>query len=140
MAVRIRLKRLGRRNRIHWRICATDKRTARDGRVIEELGSYDPCAPNDRKIAIHRERVAHWLRAGALPTDTVAQLLAHAGLDRKGNEVTPRPWQKRKSPPPPAAKKAAEAKAAEAKAEAPSEAKGGAAEPPAAAQEEASSN
>jgi hypothetical protein len=64
-----------------------------------------------------------------VPSDTVAQLLAHAGLDRKGNEVTPRPWKKKKAPPPPAAKKAAEAKADEAKAEAPSgaapEAKGG---------------
>jgi small subunit ribosomal protein S16 len=123
VAVRIRLKRLGRRHLSHWRICATDKHTARDGRVIEELGSYNPSAPNDRKITIHRDRVSHWLRAGAVPSDTVAQLLAHAGLDRKGNEVTPRPWKKKKAPPPPAAQKAQEAKAEEPKAEKPAEEK-----------------
>jgi small subunit ribosomal protein S16 len=123
VAVCIRLKRLGRRNRLYWRICATDKRTARDGRVIEELGSYDPCAPNDRKVAINRERVAHWLRLGARPSETVEQLLAHVGLDRKGNDVAPRPWRKKKAPPPPAAKKAEEtmpeAKPEETKTEAP---------------------
>jgi len=71
----------------------------------------DPCASNDRKVAIHRERVVHWLRLGAQPSETVEQLLAHSGLDRKGNEVAPRPWRKKKTPPPPAAKKVAEAKA-----------------------------
>jgi len=122
VTVCIRLKRLGRRHLSHWRICATDRRTARDGRVIEELGSYDPCASNDRKVAIHRERVVHWLRLGAQPSETVEQLLAHSGLDRKGNEVAPRPWKKRKTPPPPATKKVAEVKA-EAPAEAAAEEK-----------------
>jgi len=109
----IRLKRLGRRNRAHWRICATDKRAARDGRVIEELGSYDPQKPNQEKIQIDRERVKHWLKVGATPSETVAQLLGHAGIDGKGNEVQPRPWRKRKrqAPPPPAAQRIAEEQA-----------------------------
>ena len=117
MAVCIRLKRLGRRNRIYWRICATDKRTARDGRVIEELGAYDPHAKNEEKVVLNRERVSHWLRAGAQPSATVGQLLAHVGIDPKGNEVAPKPWPKKRTPPPPPAVK----KVAEAKAEAPAE-------------------
>ena len=113
MAVCIRLKRLGRRNRPHWRICATDKRTARDGRVIEELGWYDPHKKNEEKILIDRERVVHWLKVGAKPSATVGQLLLHSGLDAKGNEVPAWPWKKRKkhAPPPPAAERIAEEKA-----------------------------
>jgi len=100
VAVCIRLKRLGRRNRSYWRICATDKRTARDGRVIEELGAYDPHAKNEDKVVLNRERVSHWLRHGARPSATVGQLLAHVGIDPKGNEVAPKPWPKKRTPPP----------------------------------------
>ena len=124
MAVCIRLKRLGRRNRIYWRICATDKRTARDGRVIEELGAYDPHAKNEEKVTLNRERVSHWLRHGAQPSATVGQLLAHVGIDPKGNEVAPKPWPKKRQAPP-AAKKVepeqAEAPAEPEQAEAPAE-------------------
>ena len=116
MAVRIRMKRLGRRNRAHWRICATDKRAARDGRVIEELGHYDPHKANPDKIAINRERVVHWLKLGGSPTKTVTELLGHVGIGPKGDDIPPRPWPKQKKAPPP---KAAERLAAEkAKAEA----------------------
>jgi small subunit ribosomal protein S16 len=102
--VSIRLKRLGRTNRPWWRICATDQRAARDGRVIEELGWYDPHRKNEDKIEINRERVAHWLKKGAQPSDTVRRLLLHAGIDPKGNEVAPRPWRKKKPRRQPAAK------------------------------------
>jgi len=113
VAVRIRLKRLGRAHRAFWRICATDKRAARDGRVIEELGHYDPLQKDEDKIKIDRERVVHWLSAGAWPSKTVTELLAHLGLDAKGNEVPPRPWKKRKKkgPPPKAAERIAAEKA-----------------------------
>jgi len=113
VAVRIRLKRLGRAHRAFWRICATDKRAARDGRVIEELGHYDPLQKDEDKIKIDRERVVHWLSAGAWPSKTVTELLAHLGLDAKGNEVPPRPWKKRKKkgPPPKAAERVAAEKA-----------------------------
>ena len=125
MAVRLRMKRFGRANRPFWRICATDKRFARDGRNLEEVGHYDPLLGSADKIKINRERVVHWLKAGAVPSDTVAQLLAHLGLDAKGNEIPPRPWKKKKTPPPaPAAARVAAAKkkeepAAEKKKEAP---------------------
>jgi small subunit ribosomal protein S16 len=108
VAVCIRLKRYGRTNRAFWRICATDKRTARDGRVIEELGHYDPLVSDQTKVKIHRDRVTFWLKSGAQPSETVAQLLRHLGLDRKGNEVAPKPWGKKKPSKKPA--KAAEAK------------------------------
>jgi len=96
VAVCIRLKRHGRTNRAFWRLCATDQLRARDGRVLEELGSYDPEAKNENKLKIDRDRVRHWLGVGAQPSATVEQLLRHIGLDRKGNEVTPRPWQKKR--------------------------------------------
>ena len=96
--VRIRLKRLGRTNRAFWRICATDKRFARDGRVIEELGHYDPLVADQDKVKIHRDRIVDWLKRGAQPSDTVTQLLAHLGLDTKGNEIPPRPWGKPRPP------------------------------------------
>ena len=119
MAVRLRLKRFGRVNRPFWRICATDKRFARDGRNLEEVGHYDPLLRDEDKVKIHRDRVVHWLKAGATPSDTVAQLLAHLGLDVKGNEVPPKPWRKKKCPPPPsaAARVAAEKKKSEQAAE-----------------------
>lgn len=111
--VRIRLKRMGRTNRAFWRICATDKRTARDGRVLEELGHFDPLLGNADKIKIHRDRVIDWLKRGAIPSDTVAQMLGHLGLDAKGNEIPPKPWKKRKK----AAPKKAVDRIAEAKSE-----------------------
>ena len=86
MAVCIRLKRLGRTNRAHWRLCATDKRAARDGRVLEELGSYDPEAKNPDKVKVDRDRIRHWLTAGAVPSPTVAQLLRHVGMDADGSD------------------------------------------------------
>jgi len=121
--VRIRLKRLGRTNRPFWRICAADQRAARDGPIIEELGHYDPLVSNQDKIKIKRDRVVHWLRLGAVPSDTMARMLRHLGLDTKGNEVPPRPWRKKKvSPPKPAAARVAAEKAKAAEAEAPKEA------------------
>jgi len=97
VAVCIRLKRYGRTNRPFWRLCATDKRFARDGRVLEELGHYDPLAADAEKITLKRDRVAHWLKAGALPSKTVMEMLRHLGMDTKGNEVPPKPWRKKKS-------------------------------------------
>ncbi len=138
MAVRIRLKRLGRRNRAFWRICATDKRSARDGRVIEELGWYDPHLPNPEMVRIDRDRVSHWLKAGATPSETVERLLLHVGIDAKGEETRPHPWKKKRpvGPPPPAAQRVEEAKAAEA-AEASVEAPVSESEAPEAAEAEA---
>ena len=75
--VRIRLKRMGRRNKPAFRVTAVDIRKARDGRVLEELGSYSPAHKNPQeRINLKKERIAYWLSVGAQPSDTVRQLLA----------------------------------------------------------------
>lgn len=79
--VRIRLKRFGRRNRPFYRLNAIDQRNQRDGKVIEELGSYDPRAEDGKKTADWKtERIQYWLSKGAQPSGTVAGLLKKAGV------------------------------------------------------------
>ncbi len=77
----LRLKRMGRRHRPFYRINAMDKRAPRDGRVIEQLGWYDPIAPDDRQLSVKVDRVDYWLSVGAQPSATVASLLKRVGCD-----------------------------------------------------------
>lgn len=80
MAVKIRMKRMGRKHRSFFRICATDSRSPRDGRVIEELGTYDPSVPEtDARALLNGERVAYWLGVGAQPSEKVAVLIKKYG-------------------------------------------------------------
>lgn len=80
MAVRIRMKRLGRKHRPFFRICAMDQRTARGGKVLEELGTYDPMVPDtDARAVFNTERVDYWLSVGALPSDNVRVLIKKYG-------------------------------------------------------------
>ena len=80
--VRIRLTRVGRRNLQRWRVGVFDKRTRRDGKAIEYLGSYNPHEENaEEKIDVDFERVRHWLDQGAQPTETVAKLLKQSGME-----------------------------------------------------------
>jgi small subunit ribosomal protein S16 len=66
------MKRMGRKHRSFFRICATDSRAPRDGRVIEELGTYDPhIADTDARTTINGERLKYWLSVGALPSEKV---------------------------------------------------------------------
>lgn len=89
MAVRIRLKKMGRTNRPHYRLVAMEAQSKRDGAEIEILGHYDPMAKdNDKRLAIKRERIQHWLKVGAQPSDTVVSLLRKVGLTRKGESKT----------------------------------------------------
>ncbi len=74
--VKIRLKRMGRRNRAFFRICAFDSREERDGRSIEQLGTYDPMEKDEsKKVVLKRERIEYWLSVGAQPPETVASIL-----------------------------------------------------------------
>jgi small subunit ribosomal protein S16 len=74
------MKKMGRTHRAFFRICATDKRAPRDGRVLEELGTYDPTVPEtDARAIMNQERVAHWLSVGALPSEKVAVLIKKYG-------------------------------------------------------------
>lgn len=80
MAVRIRMKRLGRKHRPFYRVCAIDSRRGRDGRVIEELGHYDPLVPEvDARAILNGERIAYWMGVGALPSDRVRVLVKKYG-------------------------------------------------------------
>ncbi len=77
----LRLKRMGRRNRPFFRLNAMDQRSPRDGRVIEQLGWYDPIAPVEKQLVINVARVDHWLSKGAQPSPTVKSLLKKVGCD-----------------------------------------------------------
>lgn len=78
MAVKIRLKRLGKLRTPHYRIVVADSRTHRDGRVIEEIGRYIP-TENPSFIEVNSERALYWLGVGAQPTEQVAVLLKLTG-------------------------------------------------------------
>ena len=76
MAVRIRMKKMGRKHRQFFRIVAIDSRQPRDGRVIEELGTYDPLVRNvDETTTLNPERIKYWMSVGAKPSENVAVLL-----------------------------------------------------------------
>ncbi len=79
MAVRLRLRRVGKKKMPYYHIVAADSRAARNGKFLEVIGRYDPLK-NPMMIATQDDRVFHWLRHGALPTDTVKSLLQRSGL------------------------------------------------------------
>jgi small subunit ribosomal protein S16 len=91
MSVKLRLKRMGRSNRSFYRLNAIDSRSPRDGRVIEELGFYDPESKDTAKQFVAKlDRCKHWLDHGAIPSGTVSSLLKKSGLDHKQLKL-PRP-------------------------------------------------
>jgi small subunit ribosomal protein S16 len=116
MAVRIRMKRMGRKHRPFYRICVMDARKPRDGRAIEEVGHYDPMVRDkSQRVVVNMDRIDHWLSVGAQPSEKVAVLLRKV---REGD------WGVAKAPPPmtpPTEKKPAEPEAAAASEEATSE-------------------
>jgi small subunit ribosomal protein S16 len=84
MAVKLRMTRMGRRNRPYFRINAIDSRTPRDGKIIEKLGHYDPIEKDkSRQVVLNTERVKYWLDKGAIPSDTVSEILLKLGIKTK---------------------------------------------------------
>ncbi len=80
MSVRIRMKQMGRKHRHFFRICATDTKNPRDGRIIEELGTYDPhIKDTDARVTFNQDRLAYWLSVGALPSEHVAVFIKKYG-------------------------------------------------------------
>ena len=77
MAVKIRLARHGAKKRPYYRIVVADSRAPRDGRVIDEVGRYNPCT-EPAMVKFDMEKVDQWISNGAQPTDTVARLLKQA--------------------------------------------------------------
>ena len=82
MAVKIRLKRMGSKHNPFYRLVVADSRFPRDGRVIEEIGYYDPTT-EPATVKIDEARASEWLRRGAQPTDTVRSLFARHGIFEK---------------------------------------------------------
>ena len=146
MAVRIRMKKMGRKHRPFFRICAVDRRAPRDGKVIEELGYYDPSVKEtDARAVLKSERIDYWLSVGAQPSHRCATLIKKYGTNGTHLEQQqqafdrlqikpqapeavkiPLPTKEEPKPETPAeggdgAEAAAEAPAEEAKAEAPAE-------------------
>jgi small subunit ribosomal protein S16 len=85
MAVRIRLRRVGRKKNPEFRIVVADSRSPRDGRFIENIGEYHPRRA-DAGLNIKTDRANYWLDVGALPTDTVRSLLRRAGVLKARHE------------------------------------------------------
>jgi small subunit ribosomal protein S16 len=75
------MKKMGRRHRPFYRICAMDAKQARDGRVLEELGTYDPMIPDtDARAVLNGERVQYWLSVGAQPSEKCKALIKKYGI------------------------------------------------------------
>jgi len=85
VAVRIRLKRMGAKNRPFYRLVVADSRTGRDGRTIEEIGYYDPTT-DPATVSVKQDRAVDWLRKGAQPSDTAKALLQKSGAWRAWQE------------------------------------------------------
>lgn len=82
MAVKIRMKVFGRRHRPFFRICVTDARNPRDGRVLEEVGYYDPMVPEtDARAVLNGTRIDYWVGVGAKPSEKVAVLIKKYGTN-----------------------------------------------------------
>jgi small subunit ribosomal protein S16 len=105
VAVRIRMKKMGRKHRPFYRICAMDIGRPRDGRVLEELGTYDPLVRDtDARAVLNGERVRYWLGVGAQPSEKVEVLIKKYGPDgthlARQKEALDRLAQSRRTPEP----------------------------------------
>ncbi len=81
MSVKIRMTRMGRRHRPFFRINAVESKTPRDGRILEKLGHLDPLEKNpEKQLVIDLERVKFWMGQGAVPSDSVAEMLVKQGV------------------------------------------------------------
>jgi small subunit ribosomal protein S16 len=90
MAVKIRLRRIGTKKTPFYRVVVADSRAARDGRFLENLGTYDPLK-RPIGLAIDADRALRWLQKGAQPTETVRALLSRAGVMRRFAELRAKP-------------------------------------------------
>src|ERR1700733_3213430 len=99
MSVKLRLKRMGRSHGAFFRLNAIDSRAPRDGRVIEELGYYDPRNKDQAKQFVAKlDRCKYWMDSGAIPSETVSSLLKKSGLEHKQLRL-PRPGKPKAAAP-----------------------------------------
>ncbi len=92
MSIAIRLARGGAKKRPYYRIVVSDTRSARDGRFIEKLGTYNPMLAKDdaNRVVLDLDRAKHWLGVGAKASDRVARFLDAAGLLKRAPSVNPK--------------------------------------------------
>ena len=133
MALKIRLARAGSKKRPYYHVVIADVRSPRDGRFIEQVGSWNPMLPKDgERVKLNEERIKYWLEHGAQPTDRVLRFLDQAGVAKRDERQNPKkaePGKKaqeriaaqKQAEEDAAAKAAAEAEAANAPAEEASE-------------------
>lgn len=84
--VKLRLKRMGKKGAPFYRIVAADSRSPRDGRFIEQIGTYNP-SKAENKVTLDEELTKKWLSNGAQPTDTVRSILSHEGVLKEMHEA-----------------------------------------------------
>ena len=92
MAIAIRLSRGGAKKRPYYRIVVSDTRSPRDGKYLEQVGTYNPVLAKDdpARITLNEDRVRYWLGVGAQPTDRVARFLDNARIKERAARVNPR--------------------------------------------------
>lgn len=84
--VKLRLKRMGKKGAPFYRIVAADSRSPRDGRFIEQIGTYNPTKAEE-KVTLDKELAKKWLSNGAQPTDTARSILSHEGVLKEMHEA-----------------------------------------------------
>ena len=84
--VKLRLKRMGKKGAPFYRLVAADSRSPRDGRFIEQIGTYNPTKAEE-KVTLDKELAKKWLSNGAQPTDTVRSILSHEGVLKEMHEA-----------------------------------------------------
>lgn len=115
MAVRIRMKKIGRKHRPFYRICVMDSRVHREGKAIEEVGWYDTSvADKSKRVKVNLERVEYWISVGASMSERVATLVKKVKTNRFTTAAAPAPMQAPKIKEAPAAAPAEGGEAAEA--------------------------
>src|SRR5918996_997356 len=101
MAIALRLSRGGAKKRPYYRIVVADSRSPRDGKYLEQVGTYNPLLPKDdpARVKVNEDRARYWLGVGAQPSDRVARMLDKAGVRERAPTVNPKkgePGQKAK--------------------------------------------
>ena len=89
--MKIRLARAGSKKRPYYHVVIADVRSPRDGRFIEQVGSWNPLLPKEggERVKVDAERIKHWMSHGALPTDRVARFLDEAGVTTRAARSNP---------------------------------------------------
>ncbi|MEC5289703.1 30S ribosomal protein S16 [Aurantimonas sp. C2-6-R+9] len=98
MPLKMRLARAGSKKRPYYHVVVADARSPRDGRFVEQIGSWNPMLPKDvERVTLNEERIKHWLSEGAQPTDRVMRFLDKAGIlsrPARANPVKGKPGKK----------------------------------------------